>query len=166
MTKFNNVKVPYSLAGNDRCPKSKADITFDSELEYATFCVLKSVLPMETIHVHHPIHLIGKIGWACDFIITPTTNYPKVPVLLVEAKGLVDDVFKLKVELLRMEIPSAWQRLYLVVAQLSPKPVAPEIKQSQLRERLEAMLNVEYNPTAVALTERLLRLKGRVSCPT
>jgi hypothetical protein len=159
-SKYNNKHVFHSHASDSRCAKGKHDLHFDSELEYATWLSLRSLIPIECIKMHHPIALIGSITWACDFIVIPTATYPKVPVLLFEAKGLVDDVFKIKAELLKCLIPGAFSKLYLVTDQRNTKPVAPEITVLSLRAGLPGLLRQPYNPDAIALSTRLLAKRG------
>jgi hypothetical protein len=159
-SKFGNKHVFHSNVTDSRCAKGKHDLHFDSELEYATWLALRALIPAPCIKIHHPIHLIGSITWACDFVIVPTGKYPNMPILLFEAKGVVDDIFKIKAELLKCLIPGAFDRLHLVTELRNARPVAPEITLKQLRDNLPGLLRQPYNPDSIALSGRLLAKGG------
>jgi hypothetical protein len=162
MLKYKNKPVAYSLSKESRVAKHLAEVTFASELEFATFCILKSFVPLECIHIHKPIWLIGKITWSIDFMVMPTNEYPNVPILLIESKGIADDVFKLKVELLKNIIPDAYQRLFLVVSEFSKNPVAPECELKVLKDYLKTRLKIaDLYPHSTLLKARLLERKPR-----
>lgn len=160
-SKYNNIHVYHSNATNARCAKGKHDLHFDSQLEYATWLALRALIPTECIKIHYPIALIGSITWACDFLVIPTGKYPNIPILLFEAKGVVDDVFKIKAELLKQLIPNAFDRLHLVTEIRNARPVAPEITILQLRQNLPGLLRQPYNPDSITLTGRLLAKRGQ-----
>lgn len=159
-SKYNNIHVYHSNATNARCAKGKHDLHFDSELEYATWLALRQLIPNECIKIHYPIALIGSITWACDFLVIPTSKYPNMPILLFEAKGIVDDVFKIKAELLKQLLPNAFEKLYLVTELRNARPIAPEITLKQLRENLPKLLQGTFDPNSITLTGRLLAKRG------
>jgi hypothetical protein len=158
--RYNNKHVFHSNVTDSRCAKGKHDLHFDSELEYATWLALRQLIPAPCIKIHHPIHLIGSITWACDFLVIPTQGYPNMPILLFEAKGAVDDVFKIKAELLKCLIPDAWDRLFLVRDQDTDPTKVSVLTLPKLRAALPGLLRAPYNPDSIALSGRLLAKRG------
>ena len=98
----------------------------DSILEYSVYEILKKNVPIELIGIHEKIVVKNKTKhfdkclWSVDFTVRTTVDdmFPT----LIEAKGIVDDNFRYKLQLLDQYNPDQVDRLIVVSSDVTTLP--------------------------------------------
>jgi hypothetical protein len=129
------------------------DENFDSLFEFEVFKATENLLkgkPYEVIRQvstllrfetdHYPVR-----RWKCDFCINRATHSYVVgdPLdgLLIEVKGLITREFKLEMEMLSDNNPTAFNRLWLIVTKKDRSLPIPQFTLSEYKTLLTKELN-------------------------
>lgn len=124
----NNKKLFYDIRERKVVPK-KGDftVTLDSKLELECFQILEKYWDSTVINVHVPAKICDPVlpcfprgrDWRIDFRIPTNLHQPP---LWIEAKGIFDDGFLLKMMLLSQNNPSVFENLVIVYGDRSTPP--------------------------------------------
>ena len=91
---------------------------FDSIFESEVYYELAKRYGQKNVEVHYPIPLkpatevFKELSWAVDFKVNDNGR-----IIYYEAKGLMDEVFRLKIQLLEWAKPEIYDNLFIVCTQ-------------------------------------------------